>query len=139
MTTSAPSIERAVAAARAQRLLILSFFLNGLALSILQGKTVVHLPFSSLPPNSGNEVAIFLYCALTLFQSVCSYRVATAIGTSGILYAILVWVPAVGMFVIIHLNGLTSRFLKAAGFRVGILGVREEDLRTQRDERSARP
>ena len=99
-----------------------------LALSILQSTTVVHLPFPSLLPNSGNGVVIFLYCALTLFQSVCVYRVATAIGTSGILYAILVWVPALGLFVIIHLNGLTSRFLKAAGFRVGIFGVRREDL-----------
>lgn len=99
-----------------------------LALSILQSPTVVHLPFPSLPPNSGNDVVIFLYCALTLFQSVCVYRVATAIGASGILYAILVWVPALGVFVIIHLNGLTNRFLKAAGFRVGIFGVRREDL-----------
>jgi hypothetical protein len=127
VTTSRPSIEKAVAAARAQKLLILSIVLNLLAFAILQGKTVVHLPFSLLP-NSGNEVV--LYAALTLFQSVCIYRVATAIGTSGILYAILVWVPALGVLVIIHLNGLTNRFLKAAGFRVGLFGVRAEDLPT---------
>ena len=124
------TIEKAVAAARGQKLLIVSIFLNVLAVSILPGKTVFHLPFPSLTPNSGNEVVILLYCALTLFQSVCVYRVATAIGTSGILYAILVWVPVLGVLVMIHLNGLTTRFLKAAGFRVGLFGVRTEDLPT---------
>ena len=122
-------MERAIAAARAQKLLIVSILLNVLSLCLLS----LWFPrpgiiFPALSPSAGNHVVPLIYGAITLFQSVCIYRMAKAIGAFSILYAVLIWIPPFGLLTIIYLNDRTNRFLKAAGLRVGLLGVRAEDI-----------
>ena len=131
--TLQPSTERIVAAARAQKLLILSVLLNLLSFFLLQPRTgaVVSLPSLSLQQQPANPVVVLIYFLATLFQIVCIYRMAKALGVSGILYAALTWIPVLGGLVLLHLNGRTNQFLKAAGLHVGLFGVRGEEIAAQ--------
>jgi Na+/melibiose symporter-like transporter len=127
---SQPSTERIVAAARAQKLLILSVLLNLLSFFLLQPRSgaFVNLPSLSLQQQATNPMVVLIYSVAALFQIVCIYRMAKAIGDSGTLYAALTWIPLLGGLVLLHLNGRTNQFLKAAGLHVGFFGVRGEEI-----------
>jgi hypothetical protein len=84
-----------------------------------------------LQQQATNPVLVLFYSVAALFQIVCIYRMAKAIGDDGILYAALTWIPGLGGLLLLYLNGRTNQFLKAAGLHVGFFGVRGEEIAAQ--------
>lgn len=97
-----------------QRLLILALLLS-IALTPLQGKL-------------GIAGAVVLICSM-VFMVVSVLRLASSLGSTMpklLLYALAMFVPLLNWFVMVRLSGRATRLLRAAGYRVGLLGARAQ-------------
>ncbi len=57
------------------------------------------------------------------------YRLASALHAAALPYAVASLIPFVGLFTLLHLNGKATKRLRAAGLRVGFMGVPESEIR----------
>jgi hypothetical protein len=61
--------------------------------------------------------------ALLIFMIVSVVRLAKALGLSQVLYAVLMFIPCVSLFVLLSISGKATKQLSQAGIKVGLLGA----------------
>lgn len=88
------------------------------------------------PTDSGSLAVItlgFVTIALAFVFMVGIYRLAAALGHTGLVYVLEMFVPLLNLLILLRLIGQANRKLKSAGISVGLLGASAgalEELRT---------
>jgi len=66
---------------------------------------------------------LLLWLALLIFMILSVVRLAKALSQSQVLYAILMFIPCVGLLVLLSLSGKATKQLQQAGIKVGLMGA----------------
>lgn len=66
--------------------------------------------------------------AVMIFSIVYVYRLAKALGSPALLYAIAMLVPCLGLLMLLMIVSRATATLKKAGIKVGLMGVSKADL-----------
>lgn len=78
-------------------------------------------------PNQRAVLVIFIRLAIALLTAVAMYRLGRALKIKWPwLAAFLSFVPILGLVVLLGLNGQASAKLRAAGYKVGLMGARKK-------------
>jgi hypothetical protein len=122
--------------AEAQRALNLCLLISiaSYALVVASGGSAEHAHPRNQPPDGpmvpGSFVGLVALLAVTVFQIIFVYRLASALGSD---YPIL-WVlginclSCVGLIFLLILSGMATRQLRSAGIKVGLLGANPKEI-----------
>ena len=84
------------------------------------GFFIAHIPFLGLP----------LLLAIVAFQIYALYSLGTSLRMSIVwLYCIGLFIPLVGLLILLVISGKASKVLKAAGVRIGLMGGNADDIK----------
>ncbi len=84
------------------------------------GIFIAHIPLLGLPA----------LLAIVAFQIYALYSLGTSLRMSLVwLYCIGLFIPIVGLLILLVISGKASKVLKAAGVRIGLMGGNADDIR----------
>ena len=84
------------------------------------------------PPEAAGLLGIgFLLLAVLALVHVIMLAFKVAHPAAAVLFVILVFVPLVGLLILLALNNRATKQIRAAGFRVGLLGARDAQFRVR--------